>query len=233
MHARAGRFNQLIHDLLIRQRVELQADVSLLPVLLVVDLLLDHVKDAVLQALRSHQQMTGLFDGLTLGQRLEYSGRVQADLHIRRHQGQIRIKPRCLLIIVSGADLGNVFDPVPAFLRDQAQLGMNLKAFQAVNDLAARLLKHPGPADVVLLVKPRPQLHKDDDFLAVLSRLAQRLHDLALLCQSVERHLDREDIVILRRLIEQIQERADRFVRIRQQLIALFDLFYNTFTVTE
>ena len=168
--------------------------------------------------------MLRLLHGLALCQCLEDSRRIHSDLLVSRHKRQIRIKPCSLLIIVSGSDLRDIFDAVCALLCDQAQFGVYLVSLQSIDDLAPCLLKHTGPADVVLFVKAGTQLYQHHDFLSVLRRLTESLDDLALFCQTVQRHLDRDHTVVLRRFVEHIQERTDRLIRIGQEFVLLFDL---------
>ena len=71
-------------------------------------------------------------------------------------------------------------DPVGFLAHDQQDLGVRLEADQAVHDVRARLLQHPGPFDVGLLVEARFQLHERDDLLAGLGGLHERLDDAGL-----------------------------------------------------
>ena len=110
---------------------------------------------------------------------------------------------------------------------------MHLVPFQSVDDLASCLLQHPGPADIVLLVKAGSELYQNHDLFSVLSSLAERLNDLALFRQAVQGHLDRDHAVILSGLVQHVEERADRLIRIRQQLIFLLDLLEDAHSVPE
>ena len=110
---------------------------------------------------------------------------------------------------------------------------MHLVPFQSVDDLASCLLQHPGPADIVLLVKAGSELYQNHDLFSVLSSLAERLNDLALFRQAVQGHFDRDHAVILSGLVQHVEERADRLIRIRQQLIFLLDLPEDAHSVAE
>ena len=105
---------------------------------------------------------------------------------------------------------------------------MHLVLTQTVDDLTACLLQTAGHLDVVCLVKPRAQLNQNNDFLPVLCRLNQCVDDLALVRNAVQRHLDGDNRVVLRRLMQHAQERLHTLKRIGQQNILLRNLFENT-----
>ena len=102
---------------------------------------------------------------------------------------------------------------------------MNFESLQSIDNLTACLLQHTRPADIVFLVETCAQLYEHNDLLTVLSSFTESLYNLALLCQTVECHLDGDYAVILCRFIQHAQERTDRFIRIGKELIPLFDLF--------
>ena len=188
------------------------------------DLVVDHVEHAVLQAVRRDEQVLGVLDRLALGQRAEHGVRLAADVLVRRHQREIGVQAGGLLVVVARADLRDVLGLAVHAPRDQAELGVHLVAVQAVDDVAPGLLQPARPFDVVLLVKAGLELHEHEHVLAVLGGFDERLDDLALARDAVERHLDGNDGVIVRRLVQHIDERLHALIRIGEQLVALADL---------
>ena len=108
--------------------------------------------------------------------------------------------------------------------RDEADLAVALEALGAVDDLAAGLLEHLRPLEVVLLIEAGTELHDDEDFLAVLGCAAEGLRDLRGGGHTVDRDLDGEHLRILGRLVQETQERIHRIVRVEQEAVPLTDL---------
>ena len=107
---------------------------------------------------------------------------------------------------------------------DQADLGVALAVLRAVDDAAAGLLHLTRPADVVLLVEARAQLHHHDDLLAVLGGLAEVLGDGGVPRQAVDGDLDGQHVRVGGALPQQLQEGIDGLVGIEQEQVALLNL---------
>ena len=140
------------------------------------------------------------------------------------HHGQIRIKPGGFFIIVSCANLGEVFHLLPVHAGNQAQLGMHLVAVQAIDHVAARALQPAGPLDIVLLVKAGLELHQHQHILAVFRRLDQGGHHFALLGHPVQGHLDGDHLVVRGRFPQHGQEGLHAVKGVGQELVLLPDL---------
>ena len=129
--------------------------------------------------------------------------------------------------------MGNTFKLRIRLSRNQTKLGMYLVTIQSVDHLTSRIFQLPGPFNIILLVKPGSEFYQNHNFLAVFCRLNQRLNHLTLLCQTVKRHLDGNDILILRSFSQKPQERPDGFIRIRKELVTLLDLLNHTPAILE
>ena len=129
-----------------------------------------------------------------------------------------------LLVVVAGADLRVVADAAGAPPRDEAQLRVHLVFGQTVENVAPRVLKHTRVVDVALLVKAGAQLEQALHLLAVLGRVGQRRRDAAAAGEPVERDLDRHDVRIVRRLVQQVDKRVDALVRQRKQQVVLREI---------
>ena len=57
MDSRTGCLDQFVDDPLIGQRIQLQADICISAILLILDLLLDHIDNPGLETLRSDKKM--------------------------------------------------------------------------------------------------------------------------------------------------------------------------------
>ena len=224
LHALAGGLHQPVDDRLVRQRVDLDADVRVLAVPGAGDLPVDHLQHPVLQAVRRDQQVLRLLHRLAHGQRAEDLRRLTADGLVVRHHAQVGIQAGGLLVVVARADLRGIRRVAVLHALDQAELAVHLVAVQAVDHVAAGLLQPAAPLDVVLLVKARLELHEHQHVLAVFGGLNERLDDLALLGHAVERHFDGNDALVVGGLLQHRQKRLHALVRIGEQLVALADL---------
>ena len=102
-------------------------------------------------------------------------------------------------------------------------LAVRLQADKAVNDMAAGLLEHLRPLDIVLLVKTGLQLDKRRDLLSVLGGIRKRRDDRGMPRHTVQGHLDREHIRIFRCRADQIHDRVERLIGMMQEDIPLPD----------
>ena len=104
---------------------------------------------------------------------------------------------------------------------DQAALGVNLVAHQAIDDVHPRLLKLACPEDVVRLVKPRPQFHHRRHLFAVPDRALQRANDARVPARAVKRLLNGQHVRVRRRQLQELHHAVEVLVRVVQQDVPL------------
>ncbi len=139
---------------------------------------------------------------------VEQLGQVVAELGVGRQDPDVFVRRGRLRVVVAGADVAVTADAVRLLAHDQQDLGVGLEADEAVHHVRARLFQHSGSLDVGLLVEARLELYERDDLLAGLRRLGERRDDARLVAAgAVQRLLDREDVRITGRLVD---ERLDR-----------------------
>ena len=85
--------------------------------------------------------------------------RIRADFLICRHQRQICIHSRRLLVIITCTNLRNILNLILIAISNQADLRMYLIPFKAIDDTASRFLQALRPVNIILLVKPGTQLN--------------------------------------------------------------------------
>ena len=110
---------------------------------------------------------------------------------------------------------------------------MHLQAIQSIDHVAAGSLQHTGPSDIILFIKAGLQFHKNVYLLSVLRGLHQRLHYLAVLCQTIEGHLNGNHIRVICRLAQHIQEGTYTLIRIGKKLILFNDLRKQRFRLIQ
>ena len=155
---------QLVDDLSLGDGICLDADVSIpaqgnLPV----DLLQKHALDAE----RGDAQLAICSVQLVYQHVAEECRRILTDGGVRRHQTQIRIHGVRFFVVVSRTDLRQVAGFVMAADCDETDLAVAFEALRAVDDLTAGFLQHPGPGEIVFLVKTGAQLHQHQNLFPV------------------------------------------------------------------
>ena len=100
---------------------------------------------------------------------------------------------------------------------------MRLEAEHTVDDLRADLLQLLGPVDVGFLVEAREELDHHGDFLAAARGLDQRLHQHRVDAGAIDRLLDRDDIGVVGRPANELDDRIERLERMMQQYVVLAD----------
>ena len=124
-------------------------------------------------------------------------------------------------MIVAGADVavaGELASLAPHHLRE---LGVRLQFDEAEDDLRAGPFEIARPADVRLFVETRLELDERGHRLAGLGRLGERLDDRRVRRGAVERLLDRDDVRIARRLLQELHHDVEGFVRVMDDEILL------------
>ena len=106
----------------------------------------------------------------------------------------------------------------------QGHLGVGLEPGDTVAHVHADVLQALGPDDVVLFVEPGLQLDQDRDLLPSLRGVRQHARDAGVATGPVERQLDREDVRIVGRGLDEALDRGrEAVVRVVQEDVALAD----------
>ena len=106
---------------------------------------------------------------------------------------------------------------------NQCDLAVRLQSDQSVYNMAARLLEHFRPLNVVFLVKARLQLDQRCHLLAVLGSPCQCRYNRRMTAHAVKRDLDGQNIRIISRTADEVHDRIKGFVRMRQENILFPD----------
>ena len=114
-------------------------------------------------------------------------------------------------------------DAVVLAADDQGRLAVRLQPDHAVDDVDPGLLEGAGLDDVVLLVEPGLELDQRGHLLAVLGGAGQGGDDRVVVGGPVERLLDRQDLRVVGRLLDELDDRAERLVGVVDQDVLLAD----------
>ena len=79
---------------------------------------------------------------------------------------------------------------------------MHFESVQTINNPTAGIFQDPGILDVALFIKTGAKFHQNHYFFSIFGSFHQRIHDLALLCQTVKCHLDGNYTVVSGCLIQ-------------------------------
>ena len=187
--------------------------------------LADQRTELVAQVHRGDEQLAVLAGAAVAGEVVEELGDVVAELVVDREHAEVLVEHRGLGVVVAGADVAVAADAVGLLAHDEQDLGVGLQADEAVHDVRAGLLQHPGPLDVGLLLEARLELDERHHLLARFGRLHERRDDAGLVAAGpVERLLDREHVRIARGLRDEGFDRGrERVVRVVEQHVAVAD----------
>ena len=156
------------------------------------------------------------------GQHVEQVGQVGADLGIGGEQAEVLVDAGRLRVVVAGADVAVPADLAALLAHHQRGLAVGLEPHQAVDDVAAGPLQHPGPADVGLLVEAGLHLDQHHDLLAGPGRVDQRVHDRGVAAGAVERLLDGQHVRVGGGLLDEaLHAGGERVVRVVDQDVAV------------
>ena len=228
LYAGFGCLDQFFDQIFVRQRVNLDANIRRLSHLCQRRLLVDHLRQLVLQTLRRNQQVLHVLHCLSQTEGVEHTACLQTDIMVGSHQRIVCVDGRRLFVIVARSHLCDIGDLTADLLGNQAELAVHLQIVQTINDPASGILQTARPLDVIFLVKACPQFHQHNDILAVFCGIDERLHDLAVGRHTIQSHLNGNDIRIMTSLIQQCQERADALIGECQEAVLLLHLLHHT-----
>src|SRR4051794_23730010 len=89
------------------------------------------------------------------------------------------------------------------------------------NDVDAGLLQGAGLDDVILLVETGLQLDEGRHFLAVFRRAGEGVDDRVIFGGPIERLLDGEDLRVLGGLLDELDYRPERLIRVVNEDVPL------------
>src|SRR5664279_273788 len=148
---------------------------------------------------------------------------VAPDDRIGGEEGNVRIDLGRHRVIISGAHMTISHERASFAAHDHGQFGMRLQLDETEHDLRAGAFEIARPADVGGLVEARLEFDKRRDRLAGFRRLDEGAHDRAVGRGAVKRLLDRDDIGIGRCLVQELDHDIERFIRVVDDEILLFD----------
>ena len=202
-------------------RVELEVDPRRAPGLGMLDLAVDELEHPRAQRQRRDEQPPERPLARQAGQDVEQVRDVGAELRPARQEAEVDVEAGRLRVVVAGPDVDVAAQARPLAAHDEGGLRVGLEADQAVHDVGAGLLELARPDDVRLLVEAGLDLDQDDDLLAPLGGPDEVAHDRRVAARPVERHLDRQDLGVVRGLgDEALDARGEALVRVVDEEVA-------------
>ena len=171
LHARLRGAVEGLDDLPFGQRIDLGDDAGGQALAGVLGLALDELEQAVVQLERRDQELAHALELADAGQQVEEVGGVLAELRAAGEQAEVGVELRGGGVVIAGGQVDVAADVVAFAPHDQAALGVDLVADQAVDHMHAGFLQLARPLDVVGLVEARAQFHHGGHLLAVLHRV--------------------------------------------------------------
>ena len=178
---------------------------------------LDLVDDPALQVERRDQHGAVAPRPRVPGQRVEHLGDVGADLGVAGEEPEVGVHPGRLRVVVAGSDVHVVAHPVALAADDQDALDVGLQARDPVDHVHARLLQLLRPPDVRALVEAGLELDQADRLLAALGGVDQPRDEGRVGAGPVDGLLDRQDLRVGDRLLDEVLDRA------RERVVGVMD----------
>ena len=174
LHTGCRGLIQRLDNIRITQRIHLGLDLCALSAFCVFRFPPDHVQETVFEPEgRENQLIPG--SGLRItGQHIKDCGCVFSKRLLAGEQAYIGIKPCCRIIIVSGRQMHIPADTVFFPAHNQCDFRMRLKPYKAIDNMAACLLQHFSPADIVLFIKSCLELDQHGYLFAVVGSPRKR-----------------------------------------------------------
>ena len=136
-------------------------------------------------------------------------------------QRQVGVVTRRDRMVVAGAEMGVGDQLATLAAHHDRNLGVGLQIEETEHHLRTGPFQLPGEADVGGLVEAGLQLDQGGDRLAALRRLAQCLHDWAVLRGAVKGLLDRQHVRVAGRLLQELHHNLEALVGMVQQHVLL------------
>ena len=165
------------NDLRITQRIHLCRNVSLFSLFRMLRFSFDHFYKTVLHPDRCNDQaIPALRLGIS-GKHVEHGSCILSKPFVTGKDTAVCIKLGCGIVIVSGCQMHISADPVFFSSHNKSDLAVCLQSYQTVNYMAACLLQHFCPDDIVFLIKTRLQFYKNGNLLTIFCSLRKRRND--------------------------------------------------------
>ena len=137
----------------------------------------DHFYKTILHPDRGNDQsIPALRLGIS-GKHVEHGRCILSKPFVTGKDTAVCIKLGCGIVIVSGCQMHISADPVFFSSHNKSDLAVCLQSYQTVNYMAACLLQHFCPDDIVFLIKTRLQFYKNGNLLAVFCGLRKCRND--------------------------------------------------------
>ena len=218
---------------MINQGVHLKNDPPVAMFALTLDLVTDHVHQALPQSNRGDQQRA--VGGLATvgGEEVEEIHHIGGDVGAAGKQPQVGVDAGGAGVIVAGAHVDVAANALLFLTHHHRQLGMNLQPQQPIDNMHPGALHRLGPDDIVLLIEAGLQFHDRRHLLTLLAGVNERLHNGRVAANAVESLLNRQHMRVFGGSLDKVNYRREGVVGVMQQHIALTDRVKNIAAATQ
>src|SRR5436305_10105752 len=96
------------------------------------------------------------------------------------------------MVVVASAEMDILAEAIGIAPYHQQRLAVGFQSHHAIDNMGARFLELPCPANIGGLIKARAQFEQGGDLLAIIGSFDQRLDDGRITAGAIECNLDRE-----------------------------------------
>ena len=138
---------------IVNEGVHLGNNMPLLAHLYHVDFVVNEGINLLPQAQGSHYQLVPHWGLAIAAEQVKKGGSINAKFVVSRHQAQICVQLGGAIVVVTGTKMHITLNAIVFFAHNEDNFGVGLKAYQAVNYMAASLFQAAGPQNIIFLVK--------------------------------------------------------------------------------
>ncbi len=228
LHAGAAGVVERLDDRFILQLIHLRRDRCFLATLCRLGFNGDHLQEAVAHVRGRDQQLAVVALNAAACERVKQLDHIAAQRIIAREQADIRIERGSAVVVVARPNVAVSAQSVQLLTHGHCELGVGLETDNAVNDVNAGLFKLLSQFHIAMLVEARLKLNEYGNLFAFLGGADERLDKRAVAARSVECHLDRQHMRIVRRLgDEALHACGETLIRVMHQYRTTADYAEN------
>src|SRR5436305_13637704 len=116
------------------------------------------------------------------------------------------------MMIIAGAKVDILPEAIGIAPYHEQRFAVRFQSHHAIDDMRARFLELPGPANIGGLIEAGAQFDQSGDLLAIIGSLDQSLNDRRITAGAIERDFDRQHLRIGCGTLEKPDKRIETLV---------------------
>jgi len=220
-------------DALVSEGIHLKDDMAAAAFELVDDFALDELLGSLEEINGSYEELAVMLLGGVAGEVVEEVCGVGTEVFVDGHETQVGVETGGDSVVVACAEVGVAADLVAFFADYKQELGVDLQAQQAIDDVDALGFQTSGPFDVGFFVEAGFEFYQHGDLFAALVGFQEAIDDRRVAADPVEGHFDGEDGGVLGGLAQEVDYGIEGIEGVVEEDVAFADHAEDAGTVVE